>query len=73
MQNYSSEAPINVGWGKDLSIAEFAALIAEIVGFKGGLSYDASKPDGMPRKILDVSRLNAMGWQPRVPLRQGLA
>jgi GDP-L-fucose synthase len=73
MQNYSDERSINVGWGKDLTIAEFAEMIAEVVGFKGGLRYDASKPDGTPRKILDVSRLNALGWHPKIALRRGLA
>jgi GDP-L-fucose synthase len=72
MQNYSGEPSLNIGWGKDLTIAEFAALIAEVVGFSGGFRYDTSKPDGTPRKILDVSRLNAMGWQPHIELRQGL-
>jgi GDP-L-fucose synthase len=73
MQNYSSEQQINIGWGKDLTISEFAALIAEVVGFKGSFRYDTSKPDGTPQKLLDVSRLNAFGWQPRIPLRQGIA
>jgi GDP-L-fucose synthase len=73
MQNYSSEQPINVGWGKDLTIGEFATLIAEVVGFNGGFRYDTSKPDGTPRKTLDVSRLSALGWHPSIPLRQGIA
>lgn len=73
MQNYSGERQINIGWGKDLAIAELAALIAEVVGFEGRLRYDTDKPDGMPRKVLDVSRLNAMGWRPRIELREGLA
>jgi GDP-L-fucose synthase len=73
IQNYSGEQHINVGWGKDLTIAEFAALIADVVGFEGSFRYDTTKPDGMPQKVLDVSRINAMGWHPRIPLRQGLA
>jgi GDP-L-fucose synthase len=73
MQHYSGEHSLNIGWGKDLTIAEFEALIAEVVGFEGGFHYDTSKPDGVPRKILDVSRLTAMGWRPGIPLRQGLA
>jgi GDP-L-fucose synthase len=64
---------INAGVGKDLAIAELAALVAEIVGFGGRLVFDASKPDGTPRKTLDVSRLAGLGWQPRVSLRQGIA
>jgi GDP-L-fucose synthase len=73
MQNYSGEQPINIGWGKDLTIGEFATLIAEVVGFTGSFRYDTDKPDGTPRKILDVSRLSAMGWRPRIELREGLA
>lgn len=73
LQNYSGEQHINIGWGKDMAIWELATLIAEVVGFKGKLRYDTDKPDGMPRKVLDVSRLKAMGWQPRIQLREGLA
>ncbi len=73
MQNYSGDLSINIGWGKDLTITEFAALVADVVGFKGTFRYDRSKPDGMPQKLLDVSRLTAMGWHPRIPLREGLA
>jgi GDP-L-fucose synthase len=73
MQNYSGELHVNVGWGKDVSIAELAELIAEVVGFKGAFRYAADKPDGAPRKLLDVSRLDAMGWRPRIGLREGLA
>lgn len=73
MENYSGDLPINIGWGKDLTIAEFAALVAEVVGFEGGFRYDNSKPDGTPRKLLDVSRIAAMGWRPSIPLREGLA
>jgi GDP-L-fucose synthase len=73
MQNYSGEQHVNVGWGKDLTISEFATLIAETAGFNGGFRYDTSKPDGAPQKILDVSRLSALGWRPQIPLRQGIA
>jgi GDP-L-fucose synthase len=72
MRNYSGEQHVNVGWGEDVSIAELATLIAEVVGFKGALSYAGDKPDGAPRKLLDVSRLSAMGWLPQIPLRAGL-
>ena len=69
-----AQAPlINIGAGEDLSIAEVAALVAEAVGFRGELAYDASRPDGTPRKLLDVSRINALGWRARTPLREGLA
>jgi GDP-L-fucose synthase len=64
---------INVGAGTDQSIAEIAALIAEVLGYKGKFVYDASKPDGTPRKLLDVSRMAALGWKARVGLREGLA
>jgi GDP-L-fucose synthase len=69
-----SQAPLlNVGCGKDLSIRELAELIRDVVGFKGRLAFDASKPDGTPRKLLDVSRMKALGWQANIPLCQGLA
>lgn len=64
---------INVGAGKDLSIAELAALVGEALGYEGGFIYDASKPDGTPRKLLDTSRLAALGWQARIGLREGIA
>ena len=73
MQNYSGEQHVNIGCGKDVSIAELATLIAEVVGFKGAFRYMSDKPDGSPRKLLDVSRLSAMGWLPQIPLRTGLA
>jgi len=64
---------INVGAGKDLSIAELAVLVGEALGYEGGFIYDASKPDGTPRKLLDTSRLAALGWRPRIGLRAGIA
>ena len=73
MERYSDELQINVGWGEDVSIRELAELIAEVVGYTGGFRYAAEKPDGTPRKLLDVSRLSAMGWGPRIALRDGLA
>lgn len=72
MRSYDDERPINVGCGEDLSIAELARTIAQVVGFKGALVFDPSKPDGTPRKVLDISRLSAMGWSPRITLRDGL-
>jgi len=72
MERYSQEALINVAGGEDLTIAALADRIAEIVGYRGGFDYDTSKPDGMPRKALDGSRLRQAGWTPAVPLRQGL-
>lgn len=73
MQNYSGEQQINIGWGKDVTIAELAGLIAEAVGFQGTFRYASDKPDGTPRKVLDISRLTRMGWQPQIELREGLA
>jgi GDP-L-fucose synthase len=73
MARYSGETQVNIGWGEDVSIAELAAIIARTVGFTGGFRYAADKPDGTPRKLLDVSRLRGMGWQPRIGLGEGLA
>jgi len=73
MRQYSDEPPINVGWGEDISIAELARLIADTVGFNGELRFDRSKPDGTPRKLLDTARLTALGWQPKIHLKAGLA
>ncbi len=73
MQHYEGEHPINVGVGEDISIGELAMLIRDIVGYTGDIVYDTSKPDGTPRKLLDVSRLHALGWQARIGLREGVA
>jgi GDP-L-fucose synthase len=72
MQNWSEPGPINVGTGKDISIRELALLIKSIVGYEGELVFDASKPDGTPRKLMDVSRLNQAGWKAHVSLREGI-
>jgi GDP-L-fucose synthase len=72
MQRYSGEEHVNVGWGKDLSILELARKIAACAGFVGSIVTDPSKPDGTPRKLLDVSKLTNMGWRPRVALDDGL-
>jgi GDP-L-fucose synthase len=72
MRVYSGESPINIGWGRDISIAELARLVADAVGFKGELRFDRSMPDGTPRKLLDTSRLTALGWQPKITLDVGL-
>ncbi len=69
-----TEPPLlNVGFGQDLSIRELAETLREVVGFKGSIEWDATKPDGTPRKLLDSSRLRSLGWQPRIELRRGLA
>jgi len=72
MKNYSEEQFLNVGVGHDISIMDLAKLVAEIVGFEGKILTDPSKPDGTPRKLMDVSRLHALGWQAKIPLRQGI-
>jgi GDP-L-fucose synthase len=63
---------INIGLGEDVTIAELAATVAQVVGFDGDISYDTTKPDGTPRKLMDVSRLAAAGWRARTPLAEGL-
>jgi len=73
MQSHSDIEFLNVGTGQDVTIAEFARLIAEVVGYQGKISFDTSQPDGAPRKLLDVSRINALGWRASTPLRDGLA
>lgn len=72
LQNYSGEDHVNVGTGTDVTIRELAETICRVVGFEGELRFDASKPDGMPRKLLDVGRLNAMGWRHETDLETGL-
>lgn len=73
MKEYDDEPIINVGVGWDISIRELASLIRDVVGYEGEIVFDPSKPDGTPRKLLDVSRLHALGWQAKIPLRDGLA
>jgi GDP-L-fucose synthase len=72
MKNYSGEEHVNVGVGDDITINELAGLIAEIIGVKTKLRFDSSMPDGSPRKLLDSSKLNAMGWKPQIGIEQGL-
>jgi GDP-L-fucose synthase len=73
LKNYSGSQFLNIGFGEDVTIAEFAQAVAEVVGFRGKIEYDTSRPDGTPRKLLDSSRLAAMGWKAKIPLREGLA
>jgi GDP-L-fucose synthase len=72
LENYDAPEPVNVGIGEDLSIRELAELVAGVVGYEGTLEFDTSKPDGTPRKLLDVSTIHALGWEARIPLREGL-
>lgn len=73
MRTFDGEEPVNVGCGSDVTIRELAELVAGEVGFGGRLSFDRSKPDGTPRKLLDVSRATALGWVPRIQLRDGIS
>lgn len=73
MENYDGDGIVNVGVGEDITIAELAEIVREVIGFHGALHFDQSKPDGTPRKLLDVSRLHSLGWRARTPLRDGIA
>jgi GDP-L-fucose synthase len=73
MERYSDAPHLNVGVGYDIAIKDLAALVSDIVGFRGELVYDSSKPDGTPRKLMDSARLAALGWTPRIPLRDGVS
>jgi GDP-L-fucose synthase len=70
---YDDDRPINVGVGDDIAVRDLADLVAEIVGFEGDIIWDTTRPNGTPRKLLDVSRLQALGWKPRISLREGIA
>jgi GDP-L-fucose synthase len=72
LEVYSAPDPVNVGTGEDVTIAELAELIRAVVGYRGRIRFDASRPDGTPRKVLDTARLTALGWRPRITLRAGL-
>ncbi len=73
MQTYSGSKFVNIGWGKEITIHDLALLVSEIVGFEGKLVFDTSKPDGTPRKLLDVTLLNSLGFTPSIHLRDGIA
>jgi GDP-L-fucose synthase len=73
MKHYSDYGFLNIGTGLDITIGDFARLVAEIVGFTGALHFDSSRPDGPPQKLLDVSKLTALGWRAKIQLRQGIA
>jgi GDP-L-fucose synthase len=73
MATYSGHDHVNVGAGDDLTILELTQLVCEVVGFKGEIVCDTTKPDGTPRKLMDSSRLRATGWAPRIGFREGLA
>lgn len=73
MKRYSDLPHINVGTGSEISIATLAQLVADVVGYQGRIVYDSSRPDGMPRKLMDVAQLTALGWQAKTPLKEGFA
>ena len=72
LENYNGDIPLNIGFGEDVSIRELTELVAEVVGYKGAIGWDTTKPDGTPRKWLDSSRLREHGWKPKISLREGL-
>jgi GDP-L-fucose synthase len=73
LENYDSPEIVNIGCGEDVTIRELAETVCEVVGFSGTLEFDPSKPDGTPRKLLDMTKLFGLGWRPRIPLREGIA
>ena len=72
LEQYDGEEIVNIGVGEDLSIAELAAIVSDVVGFEGATVYDTSKPDGTPRKLVDVGKINGLGWRAKVGLRDGI-
>jgi GDP-L-fucose synthase len=73
LQHYDGEPIVNIGWGSDVTIRELAEIVMSAIGYNGGLTFDPTKPDGTPRKLLDVSRLQDLGWRPRISLKTGIA
>ncbi|MEU5369677.1 GDP-L-fucose synthase [Streptomyces sp. NPDC005951] len=73
LEAYDGDEPVNIGCGADLTIRELAETVRDVTGYQGRIAWDASKPDGTPRKLLDVTRLNALGFTPKIPLRDGIA
>ena len=71
MKHYSGDGFLNVGTGEDIAIADFARLVAKVVGYRGEIAFDRSRPDGTPRKLLDLSKLAALGRRAKAPLREG--
>jgi GDP-L-fucose synthase len=73
LEHYDEPDLVNIGCGEDVTIRELAETVCDVLGFDGTLEFDASKPDGTPRKLLDISKIKALGWSPRIPLREGIA
>ena len=72
LQHYDAEPIVNIGWGEDVTIKELAELVLSVIGYTGRLEFDTTKPDGTPRKLLDVTRLTELGWRPKIPLKLGI-
>jgi len=72
MNHYDEEGIVNVGWGEDVTIRELCELVMSVVGYRGTLTFDATKPDGTPRKLLDTGRINGLGWRPKIVLKAGI-
>jgi GDP-L-fucose synthase len=72
MVNYDGDEPLNVGTGEDIKISTLASIISDVVGFSGGIDWDTDKPNGTPRKLLDVSKIKALGWEPKIDLEEGI-
>jgi GDP-L-fucose synthase len=73
MEQEINEGTYNIGSGADVTIRELAETVMDVVGFKGKIVFDSSKPDGTPRKLLDISKIKSLGWSPKIPLRDGIA
>jgi GDP-L-fucose synthase len=73
MQNYNEAGLVNIGWGEDVSIKELAEMIAVGVGYTGALEFDVTKPDGTPRKLMDTTKINSLGWKPSIKLKEGIS
>jgi GDP-L-fucose synthase len=72
LQEYGAEPIVNIGWGEDVTIRELAEMVMSAIGYSGRLKFDSTKPDGTPRKLLDVSRLAGLGWKASIPLKTGI-
>jgi len=72
MLNYDEPEPINVGTGEDVTIKELANIISEVVGFSGSISWDIEKPNGTPRKVLNVDKIKSLSWEPKIALKEGI-
>ena len=73
LESHAGPGFLNAGYGEDFTVAEIALMVKEAAGYSGGIEYDASKPDGMPRKIVDSGKMRSLGWKPEISLREGIA